>query len=224
VDPSLDCGQVVVASLALSDGSEPLGTVSFDLPTGEGSSVCCVPLTCSADALPSSGRAPLTVSFQGAASGGTWAGYSWNWDFGDGSPASTEPSPVHVYTIQGKYVWRMTVTDGLNVCEASGEVAAYRLALRDDRNRSQLCVDSATGEYVFTILSGAWAGRAFSGTGVVASGGTQFWTAAGDPNSITATLDLRTFRARAYFSNASQGVYSSLADGNIGNNPPPCSF
>ncbi len=224
VDPDLACGETVTAVLALSDGSSPLGEVSFDLPTGDGSAVCCVPLTCSASAVPHSGQAPLTVAFDGAAFGGTGGAISWLWDFGDGSPPSAEQDPVHVYAIQGQFTWRMTVTDGQNVCEQTGEVSAYRLALRDDRNRSQLCVNSATGEYVFTLLSGAQAGQTFAGTGVVANGGTQFWTEAGDPNSITATLDLRTFRARAYFSNSSQGVYSALVDSNIGNNPPPCSW
>jgi len=224
VDPDLACGQTVTAVLALSDGSSSLGEVSFDLPTGDGSAVCCVPLTCSASAMPHSGQAPLSVSFEGDAFGGTGGAISWLWDFGDGTPPSEEQDPVHVYAVQGQFTWRATVTDGLNVCEQTGVVSAYRLALRDDRNRSQLCVNSATGEYVFTLLSGAGAGRSFSGTGVVANGGTQFWTVAGDPNSITAILDLRTFRARAYFSNSVQGVYSALVDSDIGNNPPPCSW
>src|SRR5690606_325725 len=33
------------------------------------------------------------------------------WDFGDGSPASTESNPSHTYPGYGRYVARLTVTD-----------------------------------------------------------------------------------------------------------------
>lgn len=38
----------------------------------------------------------------------TGAAYTSLWDFGDGSPTSTEPNPVHVYTAQGVYTVRFT--------------------------------------------------------------------------------------------------------------------
>jgi hypothetical protein len=35
----------------------------------------------------------------------------WSWDFGDGSPASTEQRPAHVYTAPGTYDVTLTVTN-----------------------------------------------------------------------------------------------------------------
>ena len=47
----------------------------------------------------SSGFAPLTVTFKNH----TQFGNSYEWDFGDGSPKSTEIEPVHTYTDVGDY-------------------------------------------------------------------------------------------------------------------------
>ncbi|MGD9750393.1 MAG: PKD domain-containing protein [Acidimicrobiia bacterium] len=58
-------------------------------------------------ASPVSGTAPLAVQFTDA-SGGTPT--SWTWDFGDGSPGSTEQHPLHVYDSVGQYTVTLTVT------------------------------------------------------------------------------------------------------------------
>jgi PKD repeat protein len=66
-----------------------------------------------ASATPTFGSAPLTVSFNGAASSdpdGDPLTYSWN--FGDGSPASTQANPSHTYGPGGPYNARLTVSDG----------------------------------------------------------------------------------------------------------------
>jgi len=67
-----------------------------------------------ASATPSSGPAPLTVTFSSAGSvdpEGTPLSYSW--DFGDGA-VSTDPNPTHVYATRGVYQARLTVSDGVN--------------------------------------------------------------------------------------------------------------
>src|SRR5882762_9915488 len=67
-----------------------------------------------ASASPSSGTAPLQVSFSSAGSvdpEGTPLSYSWV--FGDGA-SSTEANPVHTYSASGAYVARLTVSDGTN--------------------------------------------------------------------------------------------------------------
>lgn len=46
-------------------------------------------------ALPDKGRSPLEVRFSDTSSGSV---ASWEWDFGDGSPKSTEQSPAHTFT------------------------------------------------------------------------------------------------------------------------------
>jgi len=59
------------------------------------------------------GTAPLVVGFDGSASTdpeGTALSYQWN--FGDGSAASTETSPSHTYSTPGTYTATLTVTDG----------------------------------------------------------------------------------------------------------------
>jgi len=69
-----------------------------------------VPLTATAAGTPTTGNAPLKVSFTGSASGGT-APYSYSWNFGDGSAASTVQNPSHTYSNAGTYTATLTVTD-----------------------------------------------------------------------------------------------------------------
>src|SRR5215467_9179822 len=69
------------------------------------------PLSATASGTPATGNAPLSVSFTGSASGGT-APYSYRWNFGDGSAASTAQNPSHTYNSAGTYTATLTVTDG----------------------------------------------------------------------------------------------------------------
>ncbi|MFN7151952.1 MAG: PKD domain-containing protein, partial [Microthrixaceae bacterium] len=65
-----------------------------------------------ANATPDFGKAPLEVAFSSAGSAdpdGTIVGYEWN--FGDGSPTSTDANPTHVYANPGSYTATLTVTD-----------------------------------------------------------------------------------------------------------------
>jgi PKD repeat protein len=68
------------------------------------------PLSATASGSPKTGNAPLTVAFTGSASGGT-APYSYSWNFGDGSAASTAQNPSHTYNSAGTYTATLTVTD-----------------------------------------------------------------------------------------------------------------
>jgi len=68
-----------------------------------------------ANATPTLGLAPLTVSFSSAGSSdpdGTALTY--NWIFGDGTPNSTAANPSHIYASNGSYLARLTVSDGTN--------------------------------------------------------------------------------------------------------------
>ena len=80
-----------------------------------------VPLSASATASPASGLAPLSVALQCVPSGGV-PPYTFVWDFGDGSPHSTEQSPDHIYSAGGSYVATATVTDSTSA-SASASVA-----------------------------------------------------------------------------------------------------
>jgi len=69
------------------------------------------PPVAAASATPTTGVAPLTVSFDGGGSSdsdGSIASYSWA--FGDGSTA-TGPKPSHTYSAAGSYTATLTVTD-----------------------------------------------------------------------------------------------------------------
>jgi PKD repeat protein len=70
-------------------------------------------LTAYANASVQSGYVPLSVNFQGAASGGT-APYLYTWRFGDGG-SSSQQDPTHVFVEIGIYTVRLWVTDPAEV-------------------------------------------------------------------------------------------------------------
>lgn len=113
-------------------------------------------------------RAGGTISL--TATGGT-APYEWLFDSGTGaqvipgvtgsaltlSPAT--PADAGTYWISSKgsctalsAAWPVAVT-------------SYDLTFLDDAGVAQLCVNSTTGAYQFSILTGTWAGQRFTGTG-----------------------------------------------------------
>jgi PKD repeat protein len=47
-------------------------------------------------------------------------GYAW--DFGDGTPTSTQPSPQHTWTAAGRYLWQVTTAAGASVGGRSGVI------------------------------------------------------------------------------------------------------
>jgi len=68
-------------------------------------------------ATPSSGRAPLLVSFSDDSIGPR---DSWQWDFGDGSPQSAAQNPSHFYKALGKHVVVLKVSG------SSGGAVAFK--------------------------------------------------------------------------------------------------
>ena len=60
-----------------------------------------------------SGPAPLTVNFNGQSSSDPNSDpLIYEWNFGDGTPVSTQPAPAHTYANAGTYTARLTVRDG----------------------------------------------------------------------------------------------------------------
>lgn len=82
------------------------------------------PLGAEVTATPINGTAPQEISFDVTASGGTGP-YTYSWDFGDGSAASTQRNPKHNYTVGGNYTAKVTVTDklGRSIVENAPTVA-----------------------------------------------------------------------------------------------------
>jgi len=88
----------------------------FDPPSGDWKTVwidlepVSMPsLEAVASANKTSGLVPLTVNFNGSASGGVLP-YTYHWDFGDGN-ASSEQNPSHTYMATGTYTVTLTVID-----------------------------------------------------------------------------------------------------------------
>lgn len=68
------------------------------------------PLLAWADSDVDEGKAPLTVKFLADVEGGK-PPLTYRWTFGDGTPDSTEPNPVHVYEKPGQYTADLEVKD-----------------------------------------------------------------------------------------------------------------
>jgi PKD repeat protein len=97
-----------ISGSTLSFTAPPQSITLLVLPSGSPNT----PPSAVASANPTTGIAPLSVNLSSAGSSdpdGTIVAYSWN--FGDGSPASSDPSPAHVYQTAGAYLAVLTVTD-----------------------------------------------------------------------------------------------------------------
>ena len=85
-----------------------------------GETTACL-LSCSATADPTTGEAPLEVSFTSTVDAIDCADpIEYWWEFGDGE-TSAEANPVHTYAA-GTYDWTLTVTSGTTECTTTGTV------------------------------------------------------------------------------------------------------
>lgn len=116
-----------------------------------------------ASATPETGAAPLVVQFSSAGSSdadGTITGYSWN--FGDGSPVSTQQNPTHTYATAGNYTATLTVTDNSNLTR-SASVQIEVIAVNQSPVAA-IVADPGTGRVPLTV--------AFTGSGSTDADGT----------------------------------------------------
>jgi probable HAF family extracellular repeat protein len=114
-------GWILTAATAINDSGDIVGTGLLDgqthgfLLTNDQTQqpTATTPPVAVASADGTTGRAPLEVTFSSAEAydpDGPLAGYTW--DFGDGSPVTTDANPVHVYSDPGNFIAVLTVTDG----------------------------------------------------------------------------------------------------------------
>jgi glucose/arabinose dehydrogenase/regulation of enolase protein 1 (concanavalin A-like superfamily) len=79
--------------------------------------------TAAASANPNAGLAPLATQFSSVGSGDPYnLPLTYSWDFGDGSPASTNPNPSHSYGSVGTYTATLTVSNGSSIGSATTQV------------------------------------------------------------------------------------------------------
>ena len=111
-DTVFDSNAGTIADLAEGPDGNLYFVSVFEGTLSKISAVGPFPPTAKAAATPNAGPAPLTVQFSSAGSSdpyGQALGYSW--DFGDGS-TSTTANPSHVYSANGTYTVKLTVTGG----------------------------------------------------------------------------------------------------------------
>ena len=96
------------------------------------------------------GASPLTVNFSSVGSLDEDPGDSirYEWNFGDGSPISTEPNPTHIYTQRGRFTAVLTVFDSSGEQTSTSTIITSRQhdARRSRRRRrsTAACSPSAT--------------------------------------------------------------------------------
>jgi PKD repeat protein len=168
-----------------------------------------------ASATPTSGIAPLTVNFSSAGSNdpdGSISSYSWN--FGDGTAASSSPSPAHVYQSAGSFIAVLTVTDNLGAkgtanvsVTASGNPLVAPTSLTGTAGKGSVTLKWTDAS---TYQTGFYIERAPSGsTSFVRVG-----TVAGNVKTFTNTVSKATYLYRVQAYNTTNGVTSVSAYSN----------
>ncbi len=102
---------------------------------------------------PNSGYAPLTVTMSGNASGGT-APYSFLWKFGNGALAKGSTTVTETYTVAGRYVVTLSVTDATGVtASATGTVAVQNSNNTNNSLAASIVFDSQNIGYLPLTVS-----------------------------------------------------------------------
>ena len=111
--------------------------------------------------------------------------------------------------------------DDVAIC--GSPASAYDLSFQDDYGRSDLCVNSTTGAWQYTVLKGNGAGKSFSGPGTIVkgSGYLRLEAAPGSDFGLTLIDYTTAHRATATFTYRPDAVSSALYDQDT-TNAQPC--
>ncbi len=151
--------------------------------------VACAPasacnLVAQCGATPSTGAAPLSVSFGAVASGGSGT-YTYSWAFGDGG-LSTSQAPTHVFNT-GSHMANLTVNDGANTATCSQAITATGLPGPAIGSVSPVCGTFNGGTSVVVNGTGFVAGS------LVTVGGTNAPVTNFTPTALTVTAPAGTW-------------------------------
>jgi PKD repeat protein len=151
------------------DPNNNLGLSTFPMTTADQSALGdpledlwiqgSTPLTAAAGASPTTGDAPLSVSFTGSATGGT-APYTYSWAFGDGS-TSTAQSPSHTYSAAGTYTATLTVTDSSSPAKTATSTATVTVSAVGNPLAATASATPTSGQIPLNV---AFTGTATGGT------------------------------------------------------------
>jgi PKD repeat protein len=163
------------------------------------------PLSATATGAPATGNAPLNVSFTGSAQGGT-APYSFSWNFGDGSAASTAQNPSHTYAAAGTFNATLTVTDSSSPAKTATSVVTTTVNAVGNPLAATASAVPTSGQIPLNV--------AFTGTG---TGGTPpysfSWNFGDGSATSTAQNPSHTYAAAGTF-NATLTVTDSSSPAN----------
>jgi parallel beta-helix repeat protein len=157
--PCVDAGTDVSLSRDFAGTTVPFGP-GVDIGAFEYEEI--FPLLVEISASPTTGWAPLTVSFQSSVSGGREP-YTYSWDFGD-TNSSDQADPSHIYASSGDYTAVLTVTDDDSTVGSDSVIIHVLPAVSDStlsisRNTGQPApgnggtTDPAPGVYSYTTGS-----------------------------------------------------------------------
>jgi hypothetical protein len=140
-------------------------------------------------------------------------GVSYSWDFGDGSPVSTDAEPSHVYTVNGQY----TIT--LTVVSACGDTATYTQVVNinpqfagiDEEGLNDVNVYPNPSEGYFNVSLQSATGEDIRITVQDLSGRMVFESVYGSSEGeFTTPVDVRGVAAGTYILRLQTGKYSSV--------------
>ncbi|MBI4913247.1 MAG: hypothetical protein HY823_10955 [Acidobacteria bacterium] len=155
-----------------------------------------------------------TYQWQVLPSGGAWG----NVVGGTGANTTAYTTPPTTLADNGSQ-FRLVATNSVGTATSGAalltvlSVPTFNLAFLDDAGRSKVCLNSTTGQFIWTDLTGPNAGRTYSGIAIVQSGpfGLLFTTPAGSSVRLSVNYESALRRARGSCS-VGLSVMSFLTD------------
>jgi len=209
------------ATLVVTDNGGLTGNATVTVTVSQAANKAPIAIV---SATPTSGNAPLAVSFSSSGShdpDGSISTYSWN--FGDGGTA-TGSTVSHTYNAAGTYTARLTVTDNRGAT-GSATVTIRVTQAKVVRVRSiVLSVVNDAGSAVVTItdadnvvrsgatVTGMWSGIITgSATGTTGTNGTVTLASVSTRRRGTITFTVTGVTASGYVYNAAQNLQTSAS-------------